>query len=84
MAIPNSITLEDEEGNAVTMAVIGTGDAVCEGERRTYLALMPEEAWDGDDSVALVVRWIDAEGVVAVEDDDEFQAALDALEMEGN
>jgi hypothetical protein len=82
MAIPATVNLEDVEGNTVQMAVIGTGAAVCEGEPRTYLALVPAEAWDGDDRVALLVRWIEQEGVVAIEDDDEFQAALDALDME--
>ncbi|MBM3267605.1 MAG: DUF1292 domain-containing protein [Candidatus Sericytochromatia bacterium] len=82
MAIPDTITLEDVDGNSVEMSVIGTGAAECQGERRTYLALMPAEAWDGDEAIALIVRWIEAEGVVAIEDDDEFQAALDALEME--
>ena len=83
MDIPNSITLEDVDGNTVAMAVIGTGGVDLAGERRTYLALVPEETWDGDaETVALVVRWIDEEGVVAIEDDEEFQAALDALEME--
>lgn len=81
-SIPTSIVLEDVDGNKVPMAVIGSGDVDLAGERRTYLALIPEEQWDGDEAVALVVRWAGAEGVLAIEDDDEFQVALDALEMD--
>jgi uncharacterized protein YrzB (UPF0473 family) len=57
MQIPESITLEDVDGNSVAIAVIGAGDVDMAGERRIYVALVPEESWDGDeDSVALVVR----------------------------
>ena len=83
MSIPKSIVLEDVEGNKVPMTVIGTGDVDHAGERRTYLALIPEEQHEADEeAVALVVRWAGTEGIFAIEDDNEFQAALDALEMD--
>jgi len=82
MAIPTSITLEDVDGNEVPMVVIGTGNVDHEGEQRTYLALVPEEAPEGEEEIALVVRWIEPDEIVAIEDDAEFRVALDALEME--
>lgn len=81
-SIPGAIILEDVEGNKVPMMVIGSGDADRGGERRTYLALVPAERWDADENVALVVRWAGPDGVLAIEDDEEFQLALGALEME--
>ena len=83
MEIPSVLFLEDEDGSLVEMEVIGVATAQVAGEERTYLALFPADSLDLDDSAATLVRFVDEEqGIAAIEDDDEFEAALAALDME--
>ncbi|MBU6429297.1 MAG: DUF1292 domain-containing protein [Cyanobacteria bacterium REEB65] len=83
MEIPAILFLEDEDGNAVEMDVIGAATTSLRGEQRTYLALFPADSPEGDESTATVVRFLDdGQGIVAIEDDTEFEVALAALDMD--
>ena len=83
MEIPSTLFLEDEDGNAVEMEVIASAIAEVQGEQRTYLALYPADWPEGTDEAATVVRFLaEDEAIMAIEDDAEFNAALEALDMD--